>query len=121
MKSHPDERVRGSHRLILSPWDHEAYLSIRPASAATSARDTDFTAKLVDVESDGYCANLAQGVIRCRYRNHMAKAEFLDPGEVKLFIELWDVAHVFGAGHRIRPEITKPPSRYSTTPSGPPG
>ena len=33
LKSHPDERVRGSHRLILGPWDHEAYLSIRPASA----------------------------------------------------------------------------------------
>jgi predicted acyl esterase len=40
LKSHPDERVRGSHRLILGPWDHEAYLSIRPASAgsASSAR-----------------------------------------------------------------------------------
>jgi predicted acyl esterase len=37
----------------------------------------------------------------------MAKAEFLDPGEVvELFIDLWDVAHVFRAGHRIGLEIS---------------
>ena len=37
----------------------------------------------------------------------MAKAEFLDPGEVvELFTDLWDVAHVFRAGHRIRLEIS---------------
>lgn len=37
----------------------------------------------------------------------MAKAEFLDPGEVvELFIDLWDVAHVFRAGRRIRLQIS---------------
>ena len=36
--------------------------------ASTSAVDTDFTAKLVDVEPDGYCANIAEGIVRARFR-----------------------------------------------------
>lgn len=129
---------------LITPVAIAGPVSVR-LTAATSARDTDFTAKLVDVEPDGYCANLAEGIIRCRYRNHMAKAESLDPGEVvELFIDLWDVAYVFRAGHRITwrspaatsrvltatstarsfpptgssPNCTKPPSRYSTRQSG---
>ena len=37
--------------------------------AASSAPDTDFTAKLVDVEPDGFARNLTDGIIRARYRN----------------------------------------------------
>lgn len=75
--------------------------------AATEARDTDFTAKVVDVEPDGYCANIAEGIIRARYRNGMTREEFLEPGEPTEFtIDLWDVAHTFRPGHRIRLEVS---------------
>jgi putative CocE/NonD family hydrolase len=75
--------------------------------ASSSAPDTDFTAKLVDVEPDGYCANIADGIIRARYRNGCDREEFLKPGEVTEFhIDLWDMAHTFLAGHRIRLEVS---------------
>jgi uncharacterized protein len=75
--------------------------------AASSAPDTDFTAKLIDVEPDGYCANIAEGIIRARYRNGEPHEELLEPGEVTEFgIDLWDVAHTFRTGHRIRLEIS---------------
>lgn len=74
--------------------------------AATSAPDTDFTAKLVDVQPDGYCANVAEGIIRARYRQSLDRAELVRPGEVTQYmIDLWDVAYTFRAGHRIRLEI----------------
>jgi putative CocE/NonD family hydrolase len=75
--------------------------------ASSSAPDTDFTAKLVDVEPDGYCANIAEGIIRARYRNGCDREEFLEPGEVTEFrIDLWDMAHTFLPNHRIRLEIS---------------
>jgi len=75
--------------------------------ASSDAPDTDFTAKLVDVEPDGYCANIAEGIIRARYRNDREKEEFLEPGKVTEFtIDLWDIAHTFEPGHRIRLEIS---------------
>jgi hypothetical protein len=75
--------------------------------AATSTVDTDFTAKLVDVQPDGFCANIAEGIIRARYRKSLEREELLEPGEIyKLTIDLWSVAHTFGVGHRIRLEIS---------------
>jgi len=75
--------------------------------ASSDAPDTDFTAKLVDVEPDGYCANIAEGIIRARYRNDREKEEFLEPGKVTEFtIDLWDIAHTFEPNHRIRLEIS---------------
>lgn len=74
--------------------------------ASSSAPDTDFTAKLVDVEPEGYCANIAEGIVRARYRNGTSE-ELIEPGEVYEFhIDLWDVAYVFPIGHRIRLEIS---------------
>ena len=75
--------------------------------ASSSAPDTDFTAKLVDVEPDGYCANIAEGIVRARYRHGCDREEFLEPGEVtELCIDLWDMAHTFQPDHRIRLEIS---------------
>lgn len=74
---------------------------------ASSAPDTDFTAKLVDVEPSGYCANIAEGIIRARYRNGMTREELLQPGEVAAYtIDLWHTAQTFQAGHRLRLEIS---------------
>lgn len=75
--------------------------------ASSNAPDTDFTAKLVDVEPDGYCANIAEGIIRARYRNGYDREEFIEPGKVTKFrIDLWDMAHTFKPNHRIRLEIS---------------
>ena len=77
--------------------------------AATSARDTDFTAKLVDVYPDGRAINLADGIIRGRYHDSPTFTEFelLTAGTVYEFnIDLWATGNLFKAGHRIRVEIS---------------
>jgi len=75
--------------------------------AASSAPDTDFTAKLVDVQPDGYAQNLADGIVRARYRDSRVAPTLLTPAEVSPFtIDLWATSHVFLPGHRIRVEIS---------------
>lgn len=75
--------------------------------ASSSAPDTDFTAKLVDVYPDGYAQNVTDGIIRARYRNGLGRAEFLEPGQVYKFeIDLGGTSHVFKSGHRLRVEIS---------------
>ncbi len=75
--------------------------------AATSATDTDFTAKLVDVCEDGCARNLTDGIIRARYRDSMSSASLLTPGDVYRYtIDLWATSNVFKAGHSIRVEIS---------------
>ena len=48
--------------------------------AATSAKDTDFTAKLVDVFPDGGARNLTDGILRLRYRESLERAAPATPG-----------------------------------------
>jgi putative CocE/NonD family hydrolase len=75
--------------------------------AATSTRDTDFTAKLIDVRPNGAAYNVAEGVIRARYRKSVLKAEFVTPGETNEYvIDLAVTSIVFGPGHRIRLDVT---------------
>ena len=75
--------------------------------AASSATDTDFTAKLVDVHPNGYAQLLAEGIIRARYRNSFKKQELLTPQEVYEYtVDLWSVSHVFQKGHKIQVEIS---------------
>jgi putative CocE/NonD family hydrolase len=75
--------------------------------AASSAPDTDFTAKLVDVRPDGYAQNLTDGIVRARYRESRERARLLTPDAVSPFtIDLWATSHVFRPGHSIRVEIS---------------
>ncbi len=75
--------------------------------ASSSAVDTDFTAKLVDVWPNGFAQNLTDGILRARYRNSQEKPEFMNPGEVyKLSIDLWATSNVFRKGHRLRLEVS---------------
>ena len=75
--------------------------------AASSATDTDFTAKLVDVHPNGYAQLLAEGIIRARYRNSFKKQELLIPEEVYEYtVDLWSVSHLFQKGHKIQVEIS---------------
>jgi putative CocE/NonD family hydrolase len=75
--------------------------------ASSSARDTDFTGKLVDVFPDGRALYLTDGILRGRYRNSLAEPELMEHGQVyEMTIELGPTANVFLADHRIRLEVS---------------
>ena len=75
--------------------------------AATSAADTDFTAKLVDVSPCGCTRNLVDSIVRARYRESTESASFIVPGEVHRYtIDLVATSNVFQAGHSIRLEVS---------------
>jgi putative CocE/NonD family hydrolase len=74
--------------------------------AATSAADTDFTAKLVDVWPDGRALGVVDGIVRARYRDGGGRAAPITPGEVYEYtIDLIATSQVFKAGHRLRVDI----------------
>ena len=75
--------------------------------ASTSAKDTDFTAKLLDVWPNGFAQNLTEGILRLRYRNSVDRPELARPGEIyHVVVDLWATSNVFLAGHRLRLEIS---------------
>jgi uncharacterized protein len=75
--------------------------------ASTTAKDTDFTAKLVDVLPSGEARNLTDGILRLRYRDSLETPELAKPNQVyKLTIEAGPTANLFQKGHRIRLEIS---------------
>ena len=75
--------------------------------ASSSCKDTDFTAKLVDVYPDGRAYNIADGIVRAKYRNSMVIPELLKDGEIVDFtIRLGPVSQVFRPGHCIRIDIS---------------
>jgi len=75
--------------------------------AKSSAVDTDFTGKLVDVWPNGYVQNLTEGILRAKYRESTSVAKPLVPGAaVHLTIDLWSTSNVFLKGHRIRLEVS---------------
>jgi len=77
--------------------------------AVSSAPDTDFVARLVDVHPNGYAQNLTDGIIRARYRNfgHGEAPSLIEPGKAYEYeIDLWATSNLFKKGHRIRLDIT---------------
>ena len=75
--------------------------------AASTAVDTDFTAKLVDVYPDGTAINLCDGLIRARFRRSHRHPEPLVPDHVYEYtIRAGSTSNLFQAGHRIRLEIS---------------
>ena len=75
--------------------------------AASSALDTDFTARLVDVYPSSQSMVMAEGIIRARYRDGFEKTELLKPGEAYEYrIQLYPTSNVFLKGHRIRVDIS---------------
>ena len=80
---------------------------------ATSAVDTDFTAKVIDVYPpsawypQGYALNLTDSIARLRYRNGRDQPVLLEPDHAeRLEIDLWVTSNLFKSGHRIRLEIS---------------
>ena len=75
--------------------------------ASSSAPDTDFTAKLVDVFPTGEARNLTDGILRVRYRESLERPELMKPGAIyRLNMDAGVTSNVFRAGHRIRLEIS---------------
>jgi len=75
--------------------------------AASSAPDTDFFVKLIDVAPDRTNRDIASGMVRARYRNGLDKPKFIKPGEVVEYrIKLRPTSNEFQSGHRIRLDIT---------------
>jgi putative CocE/NonD family hydrolase len=74
---------------------------------SSSAKDTDFTAKLVDVYPDGTAYNVQEGILRARYREGFTKKVWMKAGEVyEIPIDLEATSNYFGPGHRIRLEVS---------------
>jgi putative CocE/NonD family hydrolase len=81
--------------------------------ASSDGRDTDFTVKLVDVYPpnadypSGFDLNVADGIVRARYRNNLDHEELLEPGRPYSFeIEMYPTSLVFQKGHRIRLDVS---------------
>ncbi len=78
----------------------------------SSAVDTDFTAKLIDVyppggDADGFAMNLTDGILRMRYRDSRERPVLMAPGKVyAIEFELQATSNLFAAGHRIRLDIS---------------
>jgi len=80
---------------------------------SSSAVDTDFTAKLVDVHPPtpdlpgGFDMNVTDGIVRARYRDSLASETFMEPGRVyPVTVLLYPTANVFKKGHRIRVDLS---------------
>ena len=96
-----DRDIEVTGRLIVKLW------------AASNAPDTDFTAKLIDVYPPnrdfpgGMDLNVADSIVRARYRHGPGKSELLKPGVPEEFtIEMYPTSLVFARGHRIRLDIS---------------
>jgi len=96
-----DAGIEVTGRLVVKLW------------ASSDALDTDFTAKLVDVYPpsadfpNGVDLNIADSIVRARYRNGLGKPELLKPGQPCEFtIEMYPTSLLFQKGHRIRLDIS---------------
>ena len=75
--------------------------------ASSDAVDTDFVAKLVDVHPDGKSYNMAEGIVRARYRDSLSAPSLMKPGEVYRFeIDMVGTSIAFQKGHRVRVHVT---------------
>ena len=80
---------------------------------ASSAVDTDFTAKLIDVYPpsedypEGYALNLTDGILRAKFRDSWESPQLMEPGRIyPISIELYPTSNFFAAGHRIRLDLS---------------
>ena len=75
--------------------------------AASSARDTDFTATLVDLYPDGRAIHITEGIVRARFRASYEAPTLIEPGKVYEYeVVLWETSNLFKQGHCIRLEVS---------------
>ncbi len=74
---------------------------------SSSAKDTDFTGKLIDVYPDGRAFNVQEGILRMRYREGLDTVAWMQEGEVyEARLDLHATSNYFGPGHRVRLEVS---------------
>ena len=74
---------------------------------SSDAKDTDFTAKLVDVYPDGRAFNLQEGAKRMRFRENLRRKVWMEEGEVyEIHLDLHATSNYFDEGHRVRLEVS---------------
>jgi putative CocE/NonD family hydrolase len=109
-----DQRPLAKRRDILvyqsEPLDQRFEVTGNPTVelyASSSARDTDFFARLIDVAPDGMARDISLGMVRARYRNGLDSPALIQPGEVvKYTIRMDPTSNAFLPGHCIRLDIT---------------
>lgn len=75
--------------------------------AASTARDTDFVVKLIDVWPDGFIQELSHGIVRARYRESYESPSLITAGEVYEYtIQVNPTSNMFKVGHRIRVDVS---------------
>jgi putative CocE/NonD family hydrolase len=75
--------------------------------ASSSARDTDWTVKLLDVWPSGFAQRLNDGIVRARFRHGNEREDPLTPGAVEKYeLDLWGTCQRLDAGHRLRVEVS---------------
>ena len=75
--------------------------------ASSSAKNTDFTAKLVDVYPGGKAIRICEGILRADHRNPLLSPSNIEPGKIYEYkIDLWATSNVFKKDHKIRVEIS---------------
>ena len=75
--------------------------------AATDVVDTDWTAKLVDVDQGGHAINLCDGIVRARYRESLEHPTPIERNRVHEYrIRVGSTSNLFRRGHRIRLEVS---------------
>jgi putative CocE/NonD family hydrolase len=75
--------------------------------ASSSAPDTDFIVKLMDVWPDGFVQELCHGIVRARYRESFEAPTLIEPDRVYQYtIRVNPTSNQFKAGHRIRLDVT---------------
>lgn len=80
---------------VTGPVTAELYVS-------SSARDTDFTVKLVDVAPDGRALGVTDGIVRARYRNQVPEGELLEPDMVyRVTISCPPTAYLFNLKRKM--------------------
>jgi hypothetical protein len=76
-------------------------------AAASSARDTDWTAMILDVHPDGFAQRLNDGIVRAKFRHSDSKPELLTPGKAETYeIDAWATCVELQRGHRLRVDIS---------------
>ena len=104
-----DQRITLYRRDVLTFYSHPLQEPLEVTGmlklvlyAASSAKDTDFTAKLMDVAPDGNARLVSDGIVRARFRNGLKTPEFIEPGAIYCYeIDLWFTSNEFQPGHCI--------------------
>jgi uncharacterized protein len=106
MEERPDILVYTSETLkegieVSGPIEATLYVS-------SDVKDTDITIKLIDVEPDGTAYNLDETIQRLRYRDgYTAPPVWMEKGKVyKVTLQPMTTSNYFGAGHRVRVEVS---------------